>query len=148
MPPQEIFGILDVLRSILVHFGTLAHYGKVHVQINYKILCCWYSRLSHGMSSRYAYTLIHVLCARAQNHANVPGLETESRERINPIHFRRSPSVQRCMVCRLVQNNSRYGCRNGRLLALKVLCGKLMIIIRSTCTQPKKGIFLAVRRIF
>ena len=76
----------------------------------------------------------------------VPGLETESRERINPIHFRRSPSVQRCMVCRLVQNNSRYGCRNGRLLALKLLCGKLMIIIRST--QPKKGIFLSVRRIF
>ena len=32
----------------------------------------------------------------------VPELETESRERINPIHFRRSPSVQRCMVCRLV----------------------------------------------
>ena len=35
MPPQEIFGVLDVLRSILVHFGTLVHHGKVHVQINY-----------------------------------------------------------------------------------------------------------------
>ena len=38
MPPQESFGILDVLRSILVHFGTLVHHGKVHVQINYTLL--------------------------------------------------------------------------------------------------------------
>ena len=30
-PSKEIFGILDILRSILVHFGTLVYHGKVHV---------------------------------------------------------------------------------------------------------------------
>ena len=30
-PSKEIFGILDNLRSILVHFGTLVYHGKVHV---------------------------------------------------------------------------------------------------------------------
>ena len=32
MPPQEIFLILDALRSILVHFGTLFHHGKARIQ--------------------------------------------------------------------------------------------------------------------
>ena len=37
MPPRNFFGILDALRSILVHFGTLVYHGKVHVINDYSI---------------------------------------------------------------------------------------------------------------
>ena len=32
MPPPGNFGILDALRSILVHFGAIFHNGKARVQ--------------------------------------------------------------------------------------------------------------------
>ena len=68
MPPQEIFGILDVLRSILVHFGTLVHHGKVLT------IRCWYnsglSRELDGLLSRnHVVTRIPVrytCCARTR----------------------------------------------------------------------------------
>ena len=65
MPPQEI---LAVLRSILVHFGTLVHHGKVHVQINYAAGIIVDFRMSSMacLETQVVTCIRYTCCARAR----------------------------------------------------------------------------------
>ena len=71
MSPQEI---LDVLRSILVRFGTLVHHGKVHVQINCSI------HVKRIVTIKYSLDLMD-----HKHHSKLLGTRDETRDNLSSL---------------------------------------------------------------
>ena len=71
MSPQEI---LDVLRSILVRFGTLVHHGKVHVHTNYSI------HVKRIVTIKYSLDLMD-----HKHHSKLLGTRDETRDNLSSL---------------------------------------------------------------